>query len=165
MALEPKASVGQRQVKFLGPFNLQHLLNGIRAFLEQRNYDIEDVPYKYRKGAEGFVLETKIKAKIKATPFVRKSILVMIRIDRITDIEITQEGKKVKLQHGRGNIEVSGEVEFGWQDFWRDHEKLLKWYLDYFYRQQYFGHWLDMHWYEVQDLASEVRRLLNFEVR
>lgn len=164
MGLDPKPSVGQRQIKFLGPFDARHLLDGLREFLEQRNYDITESPYKYRKGGEGFVLETKWAADVKATPFVRKYITIMIRIDMIKDIEVTQDGRKIKVQHGRGNIEIDGSLQFGWQDFWKKHDKLLKWYLDYFYKQQYFGQWLDSHWYEVQDLAALTRKLLNFEV-
>jgi hypothetical protein len=164
MAEEPELKLPQRQVKFLGPFDAKQLLGGIREFLEQRNYDITESPYKYRKGGDGFVLEMKWAADVKATPFVKKFINVTIRIDMIKDIEVTQDGKKFRLQHGRGNIEIDGSLQFGWQDFWKNHDKLLKWYLHYMYKQQYWGQWADSHWYELQDLAALTRKLLNFEV-
>ena len=165
VSLEPRINLGMRQVKFLGPFEVQGLLTGLRAWLDDRNYDIEENPFKYRKSGEGFVLETKWKCYQKTTPFVKKWMNIQMRIDSIKDIEITVGGKKIKMQHGRGLIEVTPEVEFGWQKWWEKHKTLLKWYLTYFYHHQYWGEWVDGHFYEAMDLLREIRRLLNFEVQ
>jgi hypothetical protein len=157
-------SVGKRQIKFYGPFDLDKLLQGIKKFLDDRRYEFHE-QIKMKKGGEGWKFETDWKCYVKATDFVKKGINIYFLIMEIKDVEVVVDGKKTKLQHGRGIIEVDGWVEFGWQNEWNELKGLRSWYVNNVYKEQMLGKWADNHWYEVEALAKQIRNLLNFEVK
>lgn len=150
------------QVKFYGPFELHELVQGVKKFLDDRNYNFTET-FKMKKGGSGWAFDTEWTCDIKATTFVKKHITIKWLIQEIRDVEIVVDGKKRKIQHGRGLVEIKGAVEFGYTKDWTD--DLKRWFIDFAFKQEYLGKWVDGHWYELQDLASLVRRLLNFEVK
>ncbi len=152
----------RHQIRFYGPFNLHALLEGVKKFLDDRQYEFKET-FKMKKGGEGWKFETDWEGNLKVTHFVKKDIAIYFLIMEIKDVEVVVDGKKQKLQHGRGIIDIDGNIEFGWQQFWP--EWFTRFFLTYFYKEKFWGKWVDGHWYEVQDLAALIRQLLNFEVK
>jgi len=164
MGMPSTQSLPQHVIKFYGPFDLNALLKGVKKFLEDRQYDFKET-YKMKKSAEGWKLEAGWTSTVKATSFVRKSIKIAFFILEIRDIEVVIDGKKTKLQHGRGLIEINGGLEFSYLKEHPWNEKMLDFYLTYIYKPVYLGKWVDNHWYELQDLDALCRQLLDFEVK
>jgi len=156
-----------------GFFNYSDLLQAVRKWFIDEDFDTLDMPMYKQKfpTPTGTEHEFKMVGKKNVTEYVRFEIEFFLRIYNMRDIEIIQDGKKIKLQDGQVWINVSPVLILDWQKRfegpkpWRDFLAALDdFYRNYIIKYTIVDHWEDMVLLKGGQLARIIKEKLGQEV-
>lgn len=111
----PDIPIPPSVTQFYGPFNLKQLLSSIRGWIQDAGYEVIEPSYKHKVGGEGAELEIKMEGERKQTHYAKFKITVELKISDMKDVEVVRDGEKVKMQHGRIQATLAGNVELDFQ--------------------------------------------------
>jgi len=108
----------------------------------------------------------------KVSDYVKFHISIFMRVYNMRDIEIVQEGKKMKLQEGQVQIEIKPKLQLDYQRIFEGKGAWGKFlmYLGEFYRKYIIkykisDYWEDMLFEKAVILADTIKDALGQEVR
>jgi len=160
-------------IKHRGFFSYSKLLQAVRKWYVNDDFEELNMPsYKVKYPTEiGTEHETRINGKKNITEYVRFEIEVFIRVYNMRDIEIIQDGKKIKLQDGQVQIEISPILHLDWQKRfagpppWKNFLKALdEFYRGYIIKYKIADYWEDMLLLKSGQLARTIKEALGQEV-
>ena len=160
--------VSGSNTQHVGVFSLRNLQVLMRQKLTEEEYFVTEPGYEHKVGGDGAELVLDLVGDKKVNAYVRFKITIKIVILEMNDVEVTREDKKIKLQHGRMKLMISGEVELdhakkfegnafmkGLRDFY--HKFIINRVIDN-------GYWDAVHT-TIFKLQRAIRDELNFEAR
>jgi len=168
-----KAVLPVTLIKHRGFFNYSKLLQSVRHWYIDDDYEVLDMPKFKQKypSPTGTEYELEIHGEKKVTEYVKFHIDVFMRIYNLRDIEIIQEGKKIKLQDGQVQIEVRPILELDWQKrfsgpgWWGKFlQELDEFYRKYIIKYKIGDYWEDMVLIKGTQLARVIKEALGQEV-
>lgn len=103
-------------LKHRGVFNLSRLLNGIKGWYGENEYEFHEPKHKYKvPSAAGAEYEIEFFGVKNFDKYARFKIKVEVKAYDVKDIEIVKEGEKMKMNEGSARVEVSGVLILDWQ--------------------------------------------------
>lgn len=160
-------------IKHRGFFNYSALLQSMRKWFVDDDYDVLNIGMHKQKGITpmGVEHEFKMHGDKAVTEYIRFHIDIVMRIYNMRDVEIIQDGKKLKLQDGQVQIEVIPALEFDWQNRfvgpkpWRNFlDALDKFYRKYIIKYKIGDYWEDMLLLKAAQLSKVIKENLGQEV-
>ena len=160
-------------IKHRGFFNYSTLMQAIRKWYIDEDFDVLNLPsYKQKfPTPTGVEHEMKLHAEKNVTGYVRFHIDIFMRVYNMRDIEIIQDGKKLKLQDGQVQIEVIPKLELDWQKRfsgvgpWKKFLTALdEFYRNYIIKYKIVDYWEDMVLLKSGQLARVIKEALGQEV-
>lgn len=160
-------------LKHRGFFNYSDLLHKIRQWYLDDDYDVLNMPsYKQKfPTLTGTEHELKIHGEKNVTEYVRFHMDVFMRVYNMRDIEIIQDGKKLKMQDGQVQIEIIPKLELDWQGRFKGSgvfkpfiEALDDFYRKYIIKYKIADYWEDMVLLKATQLARVIKETLGQEV-
>lgn len=161
-------------VKHRGFFDYSKLLQAIRKFYVDNEFDTFDIgSYKQKYPTPtGTEHEADIGGSKKMSEYVKFHISVFLRVYNMRDIEIVQDGKKLRLQDGQVQVEVRPKMELDWQKrfqaagpFKKFMEGLDEFYRKYIIKYKISDYWEDMLMFKSVELAERIKEALGQEVK
>ncbi len=169
----PVLGLPTTMIKHRGFFDYSKVLHAIRQWYVDDDYDVLDMPsYKQKfPGPTGVEHELKIHGEKNVTEYVKFHMDVFMRVYNMRDIEIIQDGRKIKLQDGQILFNVTPSLELDWQKRFTGPEPWKKFLeaLDHFYRNYIIkykigDYWEDSALIKSGQLASVIKKTLGQEV-
>lgn len=160
-------------IKHRGFFNYSELLQAIRQWYVDDDFTSINMPSFRQKfpSPTGIDNEIEITGYKKVTEYVMFHVNVFIRVYNMRDIEIIQDGKKIKLQDGQVIVRVMTTLELDWQNRFQGPPRWQKFLsvLDDFYRNYIMkykiqDYWEDMLLKKSSQLARLIKETLGQEV-
>jgi len=160
-------------IKHRGFFSYSKLLQSVRKWYVDDDFEEFNMPsYKVKYPTEtGTEHETTIKGSKNITDYVKFEIEVFIRVYNMRDIEIIQDGRKIRLQDGQVQIEISPTLHLDWQKRfagpppWKNFLKALdEFYRGYIIKYKISDYWEDMLMLKSGQLARKIKEALGQEV-
>lgn len=160
-------------VKHRGFFDYSKLLQAIRQWYVDNEFDNFDIgSYKQKfPTATGTEHEAEMSGSKRVTDYFKIKIEIFMRVYNLRDIEIIQDGKKLKLQEGQVQIEVRPAYDLDWQKKfqgkgkWGDFLKALQeFYHKYIIKYKIGDYWEDMVMMKAGELVNVIKDALGQEV-
>ena len=160
-------------VKHRGFFNYSNVLQAIRKWYVDDDYDVLNMPMYKQKfpTPTGVEHEVKIHGEKNVTEYVKFHMDIFLRVYNLRDIEIIQDGKKMKLQDGQVQVEVIPKLELDWQkrfigpEPWKKFLKALdEFYRNYIIKYKIVDYWEDMVLIKAGQLVRVLKEALGQEV-
>jgi hypothetical protein len=104
-------TIYETKIKYTGLFSFNDLYNLLYDFLTDYNYFVTEEGYTEKVRAEGKEIEVKWLCLKKVTDYFRYRIKITMRLFRLLEVEITKEGKKVKMNKGDLEIKFTAILE------------------------------------------------------
>jgi len=160
-------------IRHRGFFDYSKLLKSIHGWFTEEDFTDLQIPMHKQKliTPMGVDHDFYIDGKKKVTEYVRFTIKVGVRLMNIRDVEIIQDGKKIKLQDAQIIVEITPILIFDWQDRFVGkgwYGAFIK-FLDEIYRKYIIkykigDYWEDMILIKAGQLARVIREALGQEV-
>lgn len=156
-----------------GFFNYSELLQAVRKWYIDEDFDTLDMPMYKQKfpTTSGTEHEFKMVGKKNVTEYVQFEIEFSFRVYNMRDIELIQDGKKIKLQDGQVWINVIPVLTLDWQKRFEGPKPWKKFLeiLDDFYRNYVIKYTIVDHWEDIVllkggQLARIIKEKLGQEV-
>ena len=160
-------------VKHRGFFNYSQLLQAIRKWYIDDDYEVLNMPMYKQKfpSPTGVEHEFKIHGEKNVTDYVKFHMDIFMRVYNMRDIEIIQDGKKIKLQDGQVQVEVMPKLELDWQKRfsgpppWKKFLQALdEFYRNYIIKYKIVDYWEDEVLLKSSQLARVIKEALGQEV-
>lgn len=160
-------------IKHRGFFNYSDFLQAVRKWFIDEDFDVLDMPMYKQKfpTPTGTEHEFKMKGKKNVTEYVRYEIEFMVRVYNLRDVEIIQDGKKIKVQDGQVQIEIEPKLILDWQNRFKQSgpfkpfvEALDKFYRNYIIKYTIVDYWEDMCLLKALQLVRIIKQTLGQEV-
>ena len=159
-------------IKHRGFFDYSAFLQTVRKWYADDDYDFNASSYKQKyPGPTGTEHEFRFIGDKRVTEYVKFHMIVIARVYSLRDVEIVQDGKKVKLQDGQLQVEVIPEIEFDWQNRFKGAgvfksfiAGLDDFYRNYIIKYKISDYWEDMVLIKSGQLANAIRHVLGQEV-
>jgi len=156
-----------------GFFNYSALLQAARRWFVEEDFETLDMPLYMQKfpTPTGTEHEFKMKGTKNVTEYVQFKVEFFMRVYNMRDIEIIQDGKKIKLQEGQVWINVIPELVLDWQKrfegagpFRNFLKSLDDFYRNYIIKYTISDYWEDMVLIKAGQLARIIKETLGQEV-
>lgn len=95
------------RIRFKGIFDWAGLYRFMRAWYDDNIYEFNEKRYKHKKDE----VEVELTGKRKIDQMHRFHVFMSIHIWELKDIEVEENGKKVKKNHGRFELDIEGKIE------------------------------------------------------
>ena len=154
------------EIKYSGVFDYDKLYKGVHDWFSKRKYDFQESTYKHKPGKAGPEIEISFKGERKETGWIMYKISVDFHIWDLTDVEVTKEGKKQKLNKGRMTILLQMEVVFDYEKRFEDKPFYIRLYNLIVDKVMYLRLMMgpvDSLYYETTNLQTEIKLLLDME--
>ena len=160
-------------IKHRGFFNYSDLLQAVRKWYIDEDFDVLDMPMYKQKfpGPTGTEHEFKMKGKKNVTEYVRYEIEFFMRVYNLRDVEIIQDGKKIKVQDGQIFFEISPVLELDWQGRFKGAgpfapfiKALDEFYRNYIIKYTIVDYWEDLCLLKALQLTRLIKEKLGQEV-
>jgi len=154
--------------RFMGAFDKTKLIHTIRGYLRSEGYRISEPTLKHKVGGSGANILITMKADKKRTHYVRFNITVGLMIMDMKDVEIIQEGNKTKMQYGKVEFRVGGDMELDYKRRFEQNkfmEGLRKFYHDFIIKSDIEEDWQDELDETIDGLQETVREFLKVEAQ
>ncbi|MEM3154781.1 MAG: hypothetical protein QW165_04445 [Candidatus Woesearchaeota archaeon] len=160
-------------IKHRGFFNYSDFLQAVRKWFVDEDFDVLDMPMYKQKfpGPTGTEHEFKMRGEKKVTEYVKYKIDFFVRVYNMRDVEIIQDGKKLRVQDGQVQIEITPVLELDWQKRfkgpppWKDFLNALdKFYRNYIIKYTIVDYWEDNCLLKALQLCKIIRQVLGQEV-
>ena len=148
------------KVQEKGIFNLDELYKGIKAWLDFEGYGSQEKTFREESYVERIKGDTKqIEIKWKAEKIINQYISYVItityNISGLEDIEIEQEGRKIKSNKGMVIINISSKIILDRQNSWKSNF-FRKIYENFIIRDKIEAHKLDLY-NKTYTLQNEIK--------
>lgn len=163
-----KVEIDETITRFMGAFNKTALIKTIRDYLTDEGYRVSEPVLKHKVGGDGTDIGVTLVADKKQTHYARFNIRVQLSISDMKDVEIIREGEKTKMQHGRVELKVEGDLELDYKKRFEQNkfmEGLRKFYHDFIIKTEIEDEWQDEVDSVVNGLQDHVREFLNVEAQ
>ena len=152
-------------VKHRGFFNYSDLLQAVRNWFIDENFDLLDMPMYKQKfpGPTGTEHEFRMRGKKNITEYVKYDLEFSMRVYNLRDVEIIQDGKKIKVQDGQIWVEIIPILILDWQDRFKGSGPFAPFLksLDEFYRKYIIKYTIGDYWEDMILLKSlQLTRLI-----
>jgi hypothetical protein len=160
-------------LKHRGFFDYSALLQAIRKWFIDEDFDTLDIPMYKQKfpGPTGTEHEVKMKAAKNVTEYVKYEFVFQMRVYNLRDVEIIQDGKKIKVQDGQVQIEIESNLVLDWQKRFKGSgpfapfiKSLDNFYRNYIIKYTIVDYWEDMCLLKSLQLLRVVKQTLGQEV-
>jgi len=156
-------------IKHRGFFNYSELLQAIRKWYIDDDYDMLNIPMYKQKfpSATGVEHEFKMHGEKKVTEYVKFHMVIFVRVYDLRDVEIIRDGKKVKLQEGKVQVEVSPVLDLDWQKRFGGSkflQALEEFYRKYIIKYTIVDYWEDVVLLKAAQLSKVIKESLGQEV-
>ncbi|MBI4145969.1 hypothetical protein HY489_01380 [Candidatus Woesearchaeota archaeon] len=121
-----KESMPETIVRHRGFFDFDKLINTIQDWYREEQYEYQVTEHKQKAGDLGFEVRFLAQGNKKITEYVKFYMDVRIAIFGMRDVEVIQDGKKLKLQEGHALVEIMPFYELDWQERFGG-SKLAEW--------------------------------------
>jgi len=161
-------------IKHRGFFDYSKLLQAIRQWYVDEEFDSFNIGgYKQKfPTPTGTEHEVELGGTKKLSDYVKMEVEIFMRVYNMRDIEIIQDGKKMKLQDGQVQIEVRPGYDLDWQKrfsgagrFKNFVKALDEFYRRYIIKYKISDYWEDMVLLKSTQLAETIKEALGQEVR
>jgi len=169
----PKFDMPVTLVKHRGFFNYSDLLQAIRKWYIDDDYEVLNMPMYKQKfpSSTGVEHEVKIHGEKNVTEYVKFHMDIFMRVYNLRDVEIIHEGRKLKMQEGQVQVEIIPVLELDWQSRfkgpkpWKDFLSALdEFYRNYIIKYKIVDYWEDMVLLKGSQLARVIKEALGQEV-
>ena len=106
------------KVKQKGIFHLKKFYNFAYEQLKYQGYDVHEKQYLVEMETQGRKVEIAWVAKKKVSDYFQFEIKIDWIILRMNDMEVMQEGEKIKMQKGEPELKVKGNVIKDYESKW-----------------------------------------------
>lgn len=160
-------------VKHRGFFDYSELLQAVRKWFVDENFDTLDMPMYKQKfpGPTGTEHEFKMRGKKNITEYVKYDFEFSMRVYNLRDVEIIQDGKKIKVQDGQIWFEIAPVLILDWQDRFKGAgpfapfiTSLNEFYRKYIIKYTIVDYWEDMCLLKSLQLTRLIKEKLGQEV-
>ena len=173
MKIPQKYDLPVTLIKHRGFFNYSDVLQAIRKWYVDDDFDVLNMPMYKQKfpTPTGTEHEFALTGYKNVTEYVRFHMTVELRVYNMRDIEIIQDGKKLKLQDGQIQFALLPVIEFDWQSRfkgpppWKNFIKALDdFYRSYIIKYTIVDYWEDILLLKTGQLAKIIKETLGQEV-
>ncbi|MFH1054101.1 MAG: hypothetical protein V1740_06805 [Candidatus Woesearchaeota archaeon] len=152
------------RIKYRGLFDYKELTNNMRRWFIDSNYEFNEGTYKHKvPSPAGYEQELKWKAERKVTGYVLYRIKVYFHIWDIKEVDVVKDSKKKKMWDARVLIEMDGEVELDWNNYFEKGkflEGIREWINKYLLFTKIQGGWTDELYYHIYKLHLVTKQSL-----
>ncbi len=110
--------VAEKKVSYDGLFNFKEIYNFVYTFLIDSGYGIEEKAYKEKTAAGGKDIDIAWVAKKKVTDYVAFEVNIGWKIQRLQDVDVMKDGKKVKMNKGSVEIKFTALLKKDYENKW-----------------------------------------------
>jgi hypothetical protein len=168
MLIPTKYNVATDFVKHRGIFSFSELLQGIRKWYVDDDYEFHIIAHKFKipspLGAEH---EIEIHGEKKVTDYVRYHIDIFMKFYDVRDVELIKDGQKLKMNDGKLLIEIKCDLEFDWQQRFGGSkflQALHDFYRNYIIKYKIKDYWEDILLLKMGELKRVIKEKIGLEV-
>ena len=104
-------------IKHKGYFDISKLLQSIRKWFLDRDYDFHFTKHKFKiPSPAGVEQEIELHGERKINEYVKFNIKLFMRFFDLKEVELVKEGQKIKTNSGRVAIEISASMIFDYEN-------------------------------------------------
>ena len=154
------------RIKYRGMFDYDNLMRTMRQWIIDSGYEFLETSYKHKvPSPAGYDQMISWKGWRKVTGYVKYNLYVFFHLWDIKDLEVIKDNKKQQMWSARVLIEISGDVELDWSNYFeRGNSKFLlglrDWINKYFMFNKIMGGWSDEHYYRMYKLHLVTKQAL-----
>jgi len=159
---ELEKKTGVTNIKHKGYIDMASMNRAIRGWFLSEYYRFIESKHKY-KAAER---EIEMTASRKLNEYVKYKIDVRIRAWDLRDVEIIQNGQKIKTQEGKVSIDIVGTMELDWMKRFggnRFLQALQDFYHKFIIKREIGIVWIDHLDKKIAALRTVIQQQLGFE--
>lgn len=106
-----KEQIFSSKVKYRGLFNFSDTYKFAYDWLsEEKGFDLAETAYKEKIKGDSKDIEIEWKGSSKATDYFKFEIKVEMKIMGLSDVEVVQDGKKMKTNNGEIEVKIKGTL-------------------------------------------------------
>ena len=160
-----KEGVFKSEVKHGGIFNFKDLYKFSYDFLVDKEYDVLELEYSEKVGADGKEIEVKWALEKKVSDYHKYLGKVKFTCRGLTDVEAESNGKKRKMNKGEVKVAVSAEIERDYDNKWdkSNHFKFMRGIYDKFLMLSRYKELKDKLGADMDEFLSQVKSFLVLE--
>jgi len=151
------------KITYGGIFSLKELYEHLWSYFGWHKYDLEEKKYKEKAKPTGKEMEIIWNATKDVDEYSKIAIKVEWIIIGLTDVEVTKDDAKVKMNKGEVEIKVSADLVTDKQDQWEvsPHFRFMKGFYEKYLYKGTIDHLKNQTWKEGWDLFNEIKAFLN----
>lgn len=154
-------------IKHKGFFNLSKLMQAVRKWFSDYDYEFQEGKYKYKTSQTGIEVEWEVKGEKKINEYVKTETKLWLRTWDTKEVEVVREGEKETTNTGRIAIELSANYTLDYNK--RFHGSKFLQGLQDFYHRYIIKHtieekWEDYVYFKLNQLAKIIRESFAHEV-
>ncbi|MCP3683956.1 MAG: hypothetical protein GY861_14830 [bacterium] len=160
---ERKLVVDHLKLTYDGLFNITMLYRTIDNWFMENGFDKREVRNQEHLKPDGKYIEIELQPWKKITDYARHVIKVQIKMLRIQDVEVEQDGLKVKVQKGRVNIIFDSYLDTDYEGRWemKPFYFFLRTVFDKFVYRTYTSQFEDLLVEKTSNLFATIKAFLN----
>jgi hypothetical protein len=115
-----KDNVFKGKIKNTGLFDFKEFYRFCYTWLVDEGYFLVEKSYSEKVGATGKEIEIEWNATRKVSDYFRNNLKIKWRILGMTNVEVDDNGKKLKMNKGQVEISVDAVLEKDWEHRWEN---------------------------------------------
>ena len=162
-----KYNVFDESLKHKGFYNYSDLYNFCFRWLKEEGYLVSEDEYTEKLTAGGKDVKIKWVARKRISDYYRNVITLKWQIIAQNDVEVEENGKKIKTNKGDLKIKFEGDLEKDWEDnwdrtpFWKSMRSIYDKYIIRNTTEEYEDKLID----KTEAFVEEVKAFLNLQGR
>ena len=162
-----KDNVAKRKVRHVGIFDFKEAYRFAYDWLIHEEYDLMEKNYTEKLVQRGKEIEIVWEARRKISDYFRFVIKASWRILGMTDVEVEEEGKKVKMQQGDLTINFTGILEKDYESRWEGSAffKFLRGLYDKYIIRGRIEAYEQKLFFEVDEMIAQMRAYLALSIK
>lgn len=155
------------KVKHDGVFILKELYRFMKIWFEDYHYRVSEKKYSEKIKPEGKEIEIEWICKRKLSDYFRFKIDFKIRVTKLREVEVMEDGVKIKKAKGEVTITIKGYLERDYENRWETSpiSKFARGVYDrYIIKARIEGYEDDLR-YEMDEIVAQVKSFLALEGR
>ncbi len=151
-------------IRFRGIFSWRGLYQFMREWFERNNYNFNEKKYKH-KGDE---VEVEMLGEKKIDAMYKEYVTIAIHIWDLKEVEVEEEGKKVKKNYGKFELTIDGSIEVDYSGRFSEPKsklgkKLGEWWFK-ITKKDFEIKVADPFYYELYNLHEKLKKYLKMEM-
>ena len=108
----------EQKVKRSGIFDFKEVYQFVYHWLNEEDYTVEERKYTEYVTGDSKKVEIKWVATKKVSDYFKNEMKLNWRIVDLTNVEVEQDGKKVKMNKGNFEVKITGNLVKDWSSTW-----------------------------------------------